>query len=95
MLRGKAVGLSSIVRPGRSCCSRANACTKTRPLTASSIVIYEHASLLAVNKPPGVPFHSKDGVLGVVPTLRRMTLEGLLPQLGPLYPLHRLTGSLV
>lgn len=52
-------------------------------------LIFEHAELLAVNKPPGIPFHSTDNIAGLIPTLRCMEAEGLLPHLGPLYPLHR------
>lgn len=59
------------------------------PLQAKPEIIFEHAEVLAINKPPGVAFHSTDQVLGVIPTLRCMETEGLLPQLGPLYPLHR------
>ena len=73
---------------------RATIRTQTGQLQAPE-VIFEHAQLLAINKPPGVPFHSTDHVLGVVPTLRCMEAEGLLPYLGPLYPLHRLRQPLL
>lgn len=65
--------------------------TQTGPLhsAARPEIIFEHAEVLAINKPPGVPFHSTDHVTGVIPILRCMETEGLLPNLGPLYPLHR------
>lgn len=63
--------------------------TQTGPLHSKPELIFEHAELLAVNKPPGIPFHSTDHVLGLIPSLRCMETEGLLPHLGPLYPLHR------
>ena len=62
---------------------------QTRPSHPKPEIIFEHAKLLAIDKPPGIPFHSKDNTVGVIPILRCMETEGLLPNLGPLYPLHR------
>ena len=59
------------------------------PQSHKPSIIFQHPELLAINKPPGLPFHSRDGVVGVIPTLRHMEAANEIPQLGPLYPLHR------
>ena len=68
-------------------------CTQKGPLHPKPELIFEHAELLVINKPPGIPFHSTDNIVGVIPTLRGMEAEGFLPHLGPLYPLHRSSPS--
>jgi len=73
---------------GRStCCSQA--VVSPCPQSHKPSIIFQHPELLAINKPPGRPFHSRDGVVGVIPTLRHMEAANEIPQLGPLYPLHR------
>ena len=73
---------------GRStCCSQA--VVRPCPQSHKPNIIFQHPELLAINKPPGLPFHSRDGVVGVIPTLRHMEAANEIPPLGPLYPLHR------
>lgn len=52
-------------------------------------VLQSSPEFLAINKPAGVPFHSTDDALGVIPTIRSMEASGLLTPQGKLYPLHR------
>ena len=72
---------------------RTNSCSQAVvspcPQSYKPSIIFQHPELLAINKPPGLPFHSRDGVVGVIPTLRHMEAANEIPQLGPLYPLHR------
>uniref|UniRef100_A0A7S4BN48 Pseudouridine synthase RsuA/RluA-like domain-containing protein n=1 Tax=Chrysotila carterae TaxID=13221 RepID=A0A7S4BN48_CHRCT len=53
-------------------------------------VVHATSGLLFVNKPPSMEFHSREGTLGVLPRLRQMQADGLLPYTGPLFSVHRL-----
>ncbi len=63
--------------------------SRQKTVLARPSIVFQHPEILAINKPPGLPFHSNDAAVGVIPTLRGMEADGLLPELGPLYPLHR------
>lgn len=76
---------TALLRKGGSSCY----CTGVSPGLS---VIVSHPEFIAINKPPGLPFHSRDDAQGVIPTIRRLEASGALPQQGPLYPLHRLNS---
>ena len=62
------------------------------------LVVAETQRLLVINKPPGVPFHSRSadvgGGDGIMHLVRRAQSEGLIKYRGPLHPVHRLdTGT--
>ncbi len=53
-------------------------------------ILYSSETLLAVHKPPGVPFHQDENRAGVMTLFREAEASGVLPTLGPLFPVHRL-----
>ena len=61
---------------------------------ATPSIAFANSEILAINKPPRMPFHSKDDAVGVISSLRSLEADTLLPELGPLYPLHRLSCHL-
>lgn len=52
--------------------------------------LYSSERLLAIHKPPGVPFHQEKERDGILTLLRSAEGSGDLPNLGPLFPVHRL-----
>ena len=53
-------------------------------------VLASEDDFLAINKPPGIPFHTTEGGPGILQILRDMEDAGLLERRERLFPVHRL-----